>query len=92
MAEQYLGEDYENFRKNCQILSKYPFSSGRKRVGTVIKLEGNKLRLLEKGNPEILLESCTSIHCLETNEIFSLDEERKQKTRETINCMLNLLF
>jgi len=55
-------------------------------MGTIIKIQGNRLRLLEKGSSELLLDSCSSMHCLESNEVFPMNEERRQRTMEAINC------
>eukprot|EP01133_Synstelium_polycarpum_P016349 gene16349-19448_t len=55
-----LGADYSALRKEHSIVKLYPFSSARKRMGVVIKLGENHLRLYVKGASERVLESCSS--------------------------------
>ena len=76
----------ENSRKNVEIITQYPFSSYRKRVGTVIKHQEIGRRLLERGSPEVLLACSSQMLSLESNSIVPLDEEKKKITLEAIKC------
>ena len=78
--------DCENSRKTVEIITQYPFSSTRKRIGTVIKHQEIGRRLLERGFPEILLACSSQILSLESNTIVKLDEEKKNIILEAIKC------
>ena len=52
-----LGEE----RSNISVVQQIPFDSGRKCMGTVIKLGQGRFRLLVKGASELMLEKCQKI-------------------------------
>ena len=60
------GVDYEAYRETylSDDFVRFPFSSSRKRMSTVIKGEDGKkaTRILLKGASEYVLESCSHIH------------------------------
>ena len=41
---------------------KFPFSSTRKRMSTIIELEGGQRRLVCKGASELVLQACYDYH------------------------------
>ena len=53
-------KDYIQFRKYTKLLSQVPFSSDKKRMSSLIDIDGNEI-FLSKGAPEVLLEKCEYI-------------------------------
>lgn len=54
---------YEEFRKSNPIECKFPFTSSRKRMGTIFWDASNSRKiLLEKGASELVLEACNKFH------------------------------
>ena len=53
-------KDYIQFRKDTKLLSQVPFSSDKKRMSSLIDIDGNEI-FLSKGAPEVLLEKCEYI-------------------------------
>ena len=51
------GNSYQKIRSSVEIVAKFPFSSSRKRMSTVIKTDKTQL-LLVKGASEIVLDCC----------------------------------
>lgn len=49
--------NYQTIRDKYPIILKYPFSSARKRMSSVIELKGQKI-LFIKGASEIVLRCC----------------------------------
>ena len=45
-------------RSNANVMQQIPFDSGRKCMGTAVKLENGKCRLYVKGASELMLEKC----------------------------------
>ena len=76
----------ENSRKTVEIITQYPFSSTRKRIGTVIKHQEIGRRLLEHGSSEILLACSSQMLSLKSNTIVQLNEEKKNIILEAIKC------
>lgn len=64
-----------------------PFNSSRKRMGTIIFVNGSK-RLVEKGASELLLDCCTKMHTL-TGEILPMNDQRRTNVIEAIEGNLN---
>ncbi|MGL5314105.1 MAG: calcium-translocating P-type ATPase, PMCA-type [Peptostreptococcaceae bacterium] len=50
-------KDYNEFRKNTNLLSQIPFSSEKKRMSSLI-IQDDEVVLLSKGAPEVLLNKC----------------------------------
>lgn len=74
--------NYEDLRNSYQIDKKMPFNSSRKRMGTVIVINGRK-RLVEKGASEFLLDCCTKMHLL-NGEIVPMNDQRRTNVLEAI--------
>lgn len=74
--------NYEDLRNSYQIDKKMPFSSSRKRMGTVIFINGAR-RLVEKGASELLLDCCTKMHLL-SGEIVPMNDQRRSNVIEAI--------
>jgi len=47
-------------RDNHELVQLFPFNSRQKCMGSVIRLPGNRFRLLVKGAPEVVLAQCTT--------------------------------
>lgn len=57
------GYNYEDFRKNNTIDCKFPFTSSRKRMGTIFWDPSNSRKILiEKGASELVLDACNKFH------------------------------
>lgn len=82
--------NYEDLRNSYQIDKKMPFNSSRKRMGTVIFINGGK-RLVEKGASELLLDCCTKIHLL-NGEIVPMNDQRRTNVIEAIEGLLMICF
>lgn len=53
-----MGVDYEEYRNKYEVKIKFPFSSSRKRMSTIIDYQ-NSLHLFIKGASELVLASCS---------------------------------
>ncbi|MDR1773430.1 MAG: calcium-translocating P-type ATPase, PMCA-type [Clostridioides sp.] len=69
------GKDYRHIRENSEILSQEPFSSETKKMSSLFRKD-NKLILLTKGAPEILLEQCSYVQ--KGDKVLKLDFEGKK--------------
>jgi Ca2+ transporting ATPase len=67
--------DYDVIRRKYPVLLRYPFSSARKRMSTVIELKGQKT-LFIKGASEIVLRCCSSWYNQETQAIEILNHTK----------------
>ena len=56
------GIDVEEQRIKYPSSMKFPFSSTRKRMSTIIELEGGQRRLVCKGASELVLQACYDYH------------------------------
>lgn len=70
-----MGVDYQQIRNKYlskeNPLIRFAFSSKRRKMGTVLyNIDGDGMRLHEKGAPETILYSCKEIHTLEVNGEF----------------------
>lgn len=54
----WLGEDFSELRKKHMVFRSFPFSSERKSMTTIIRLNEDMYRVLVKGASEIVLEKC----------------------------------
>ncbi|MEW6616220.1 MAG: cation-translocating P-type ATPase [Thermodesulfobacteriota bacterium] len=62
-------------------IEEIPFSSERKRMTTIQKINGSKCIAFMKGAPEVVLEKCSCI--MEVNEIVELTPEKRAHVVET---------
>lgn len=51
-------KDYNDIRKNSNLISQIPFSSEKKRMSSLI-MDEQEVVMLSKGAPEVLLKNCT---------------------------------
>lgn len=72
-----------------QIVHMFPFDSGKKCMGAVIKLKDGGYRLVVKGASEILLGFSTSFAHFDTLEIEALSETRRSSLASTIEEYAN---
>lgn len=70
-------------RDNYVCEKKFPFNSERKRMSTIIHLNGKKVVLL-KGASEIVLESCNKWILSSSGEVKMLTEEIMQEMKDSI--------
>lgn len=52
------GVEYDEYRRNADIVHIYPFSSTLKQMRTIVRLEDGSLRMYVKGASEIVLNTC----------------------------------
>jgi len=61
-AKEHLGMgQVDQERSNVEVVQLYPFDSGRKCMGVVVKTDDGKFRLYVKGASEIILEKCSAL-------------------------------
>lgn len=72
-------------RDNEQVAHMFPFDSGKKCMGAVIKLKNGGYRLVVKGASEILLGFASTIADFSTLETEPLSEARRQSLVEKID-------
>lgn len=65
---------------------RFPFSSQRKRMSTVIKV-GDKRRLIIKGASEQIVEACDKLYSFEEGEVVPMNEELLGTAKESIKRM-----
>lgn len=80
------GLNYETIREQREVLSKFPFTSSRKRMSVIVKNSEGRAQLVVKGASELVLECCDRIH-LFTNEIVYLDDNYKTQCLAAIDSM-----
>lgn len=87
LARDHLGmQSLPQARANEQVVQMFPFDSGKKCMGAVIKLPGGGYRLLVKGASEILLDACSSKAGMEEDlSISPLTKEERDAHASTIN-------
>jgi Ca2+-transporting ATPase len=76
-------------RDDEQVAHMFPFDSGKKCMGAVIKLKTGGYRLVVKGASEILLSFASCIADFATLESEPLSEERRQAWTSTIDEYAN---
>ncbi|KAI9319013.1 PMCA-type calcium-translocating P-type ATPase [Dichotomocladium elegans] len=54
-----LGGDFSSVRHGADIVKVYPFTSRRKSMSTIVRLDQSSYRTYTKGAPEIVLRNCT---------------------------------
>ncbi|HXV78571.1 MAG TPA: HAD-IC family P-type ATPase, partial [Candidatus Binatia bacterium] len=74
-AKAGLGQD--ETRKQFPRIGEFPFSSDRKRMSTIHKMEDGKKKVFMKGAPEVILDRCSSLQT--GDEIVALDESGREK-------------
>jgi Ca2+-transporting ATPase len=80
-AKEHLGMgQVDQERSNVQVVQLYPFDSGRKCMGVVVKTEEGRFRLYVKGASEIILEKCSALVRDPTKgvEVSSMTDDNRQ--------------
>lgn len=77
-AARKAGSDYQQLRKESDIVRVFPFSSQNKDMSTIVN-EDRKLMLYTKGNPEKILSLCSNVSAEETAHIQKLMENFQDK-------------
>lgn len=86
LARDHLGmQSLPEARANEQVVQMFPFDSGKKCMGAVIKLRNGDYRLMVKGASEILLGYCSSKAAIEDMSITPLTRAEKETLTATIN-------
>ncbi|KAH4110441.1 calcium-transporting ATPase [Parastagonospora nodorum] len=90
LAQEHLGLlSLAETRANEQVAHMFPFDSGKKCMGAVIKLKSGEYRLVVKGASEILLGFASSMADFATLETRSLSDADRQSLTNTINEYAN---
>ena len=77
-AAHKAGSDYQQLRKEADIVRIFPFSSQNKDMSTIVNEDG-RLMLYTKGNPEKILSLCSNVSAEETAHIQKLMEKFQDK-------------
>lgn len=77
-AARKAGSDYQQLRKEADIVRIFPFSSQNKDMSTIVNEDG-RLMLYTKGNPEKILSLCSNVSAEETAHIQKLMENFQDK-------------
>lgn len=77
-AARKAGSDYQQLRKESDIVRVFPFSSQNKDMSTIVNEDG-RLMLYTKGNPEKILPLCSNVSAEETAHIQKLMENFQDK-------------
>ena len=77
-AAHKAGSDYQQLRKEADIVRIFPFSSQNKDMSTIVN-EDRRLMLYTKGNPEKILSLCSNVSAEETAHIQKLMENFQDK-------------
>lgn len=86
LARDHLGmQSLPQARANEQIVQMFPFDSGKKCMGAVIKLPGGGYRLLVKGASEILLGFCSFKSDINDLSVSHLAKDENASLVATIN-------
>lgn len=83
---EQLGFNYEQIREKYPTLLKYPFSSKRKRMSSLIDFGGKKM-LLVKGASEMVLECCDMWYNQDTEAVETISEDLRNKLNKVIVSM-----
>lgn len=85
LARDHLGmQSLPQTRSNEQVVHMFPFDSGKKCMGAVIR-HGNGYRLMIKGASEILLGMCSSKSSDKDLSVTPLTDKEKKELTATIN-------
>lgn len=86
LAKDHLGmQSLPETRANEQVVQMFPFDSGKKCMGAVIKLRDGGCRLLVKGASEILLGYCSSKADITDLSVSGLGRSEKDQLLKTID-------
>lgn len=86
LAKDHLGmQSLPETRANEQVVQMFPFDSGKKCMGAVIKLRSGGFRLLVKGASEILLGYCSSRADITDLSVSGMGQSGKDQLLKTID-------
>lgn len=89
-AKDHLGlVSLSETRNNEQVVHMFPFDSGKKCMGAVIKLDNGVYRLVVKGASEILLSFASFTSRFDTLEAEPMSDDCRQGLTDTINEYAN---
>ena len=74
------GKDYEELRKQVNVLKQLPFSTERKMMATLAEVDGETY-LFVKGAPEIVMKKCISEDRMQRQSAEELDEWQHKAMR-----------
>ena len=74
------GKDYEELRKQVNVLKQLPFSTERKMMATLAEVDGETY-LFVKGAPEIVMKKCTIEDRMQRQSAEELDEWQHKAMR-----------
>ena len=77
------GANYEDFREKYPTIVKFPFSSKRKRMSSVLNWKGSNV-LLVKGASEMVLTCCDTWYNQESNQFEPLTTEVRERIESEI--------
>jgi Ca2+-transporting ATPase len=90
LAQEHLGLlSLSETRENAQVVHMFPFDSGKKCMGAVIKLKSGGYRLVVKGASEILVGFASTVASFDTLETEPLSHEHRQSLVSTIDEYAN---
>lgn len=75
-----LGKDYEELRKQVNVLKQLPFSTERKMMATLAEVDGETY-LFVKGAPEIVMKKCIIEDRMQRQSVEELDEWQHKAMR-----------
>lgn len=74
------GKDYEELRKQVNVLKQLPFSTERKMMATLAEVDG-EIYLFVKGAPEIVMKKCIIEDRMQRQSVEELDEWQHKAMR-----------
>ena len=74
------GKDYEELRKQVNVLKQLPFSTERKMMATLAEVDGEQY-LFVKGAPEIVMKKCIIEDRMQRQSVEELDEWQHKAMR-----------
>ena len=74
------GKDYEELRKQVNVLKQFPFSTERKMMATLAEVDGEQY-LFVKGAPEIVMKKCIIENRMQKQASEELDEWQHKAMR-----------
>ena len=74
------GKDYEELRKQVNVLKQLPFSTERKMMATLAEVDGETY-LFVKGAPEIVMKKCINEDRMQRQSVEELDEWQHKAMR-----------